>query len=457
MEKEKIQEQINQAASNSEALLSALTKTNEIIQDSNKSLVSAIEQGFKASNEEKTNEVIKSLQNQISDLDAKIKASNEVNNFATPSFEKNEKANQFLQNMRSAFSNKQMIKYSEEDQEIVKSIVNTYDNSLAGFDTKQVFGGEIDYKRTTINQVVNLVDLIPSIEGNNNGSLAFTWYDESYVSMAEANESDPSTQTKLLQRGLVKIHLKAYKSYFRVTDQMILNPQLSDPIIARMFLALERNMQRKLAKDILTGQSATSTDTGAVVGILTNALKSDTLINKVETLASNTLTQKDIILQAQSLKSSYLPNATFLIDKAALYQIFLEEGLDEHYKLEMIDYQNGLARIKTPEGAIPIVSFQTYGNANKIADSDINTYTSLVNGSTINTGFVPGGTNTGKFVSVLADFKSAFALCKGNFDQIGVDNTMRAILEGTSIAGKVSHYGGGVKTEEAISILSIKA
>lgn len=444
--KEQIQSDIKKSAENTENLLNSQKELVEAV----KSLTGSIENGFKSSKEAEESEVIKSLKTEISDLKETVKFSKEGNSSKKESATFNEETQKSLNKFKENFTSRKMVEFEEKEVEALKAVV-TYDNSLVGSPMQETYGGEIDYKRTSINPIFNLVDKSRSVEGSSDGSLAFDWFDESFVKMAMANELDPAEKAKIIQRGKVKFFLKAYKAYFLVSDRMLLSPELSNPTMNKMFTAFERNLQRQIAKDILTGKNAQ----GGVQGILVKALENDTLINKSVTAAANKFTQKDLIMQASSLKPSYLQNAVFLVDRNALYDIFTEEGQDGHYKLEMIDYANGIARIKTPEYSLPIIGFQTYNTA-KFSDSDIDSYASLVDGTNVDSGYVQGGTNNKKVVSILADFKSAYTVCKGSIERAGYDDGIKAILEGSGWAGKVSYYGGGVKTQEAISILSIK-
>ena len=160
-------------------------------------------------------------------------------------------------------------------------------------------------------------------------------------------------------------------------------------------------------------------------------------------------------LVVANLKADYLRGAVALIDRKALHELYNQEALDGHLKIEYFDYANGLAQIRTAEGTFPLVAVESFNNTIAVTQHDgFAGYTSFTNSSvTIDAGYEIGGSNSGKAYVVFANFGQAYTLYRSSTREVGIDQSFRDRLQqGLNAYGMIDYIGGNVTRQEAIAI-----
>lgn len=339
------------------------------------------------------------------------------------------------------------------DSDIIKSLVS-YNNAGVGALQRAVRNaGEIDINLQTSSPVVGLVNTITStsIKG-----VVYDTIDTSVLPPEETLEGMTTEQKKdAIKRGVVEIQPSQEKAWNYITDLVIHGIRggdyRSNPLDAEL-RALDSSLSKKIARKILNGKVNNGK---GVQGILPKALESGTKIAKIPTVTSNTLTLRDVSLVVAGLKADYLRGAVGLIDRKALHSIYNEEAEDGHLKIEYFDYANGIARIRTAEGTFPLVAVESFPNTVASYQHDgFAGYKSFPSaGSDIDSGYIIGGSNSGKAYMVFSNFNLAYTLTRTTTREVGLDDSFKdRLIDGLNVYGMIDYVGGNVTRQEAIAI-----
>jgi HK97 family phage major capsid protein len=479
---EKVASALNAATDANETskeVLKSTQETNETLKSVAGSLAKLAEltEKSEANKEAKEeSEAIKELKSELALVNAKITAS-KTGQIEGKSEEMTKKSSAFLKEFASATLQKSQVKYDARKQENKSSLfddcgvlelksLRTFDNSSAGsFVPNTRIIGSIDINKQTINPVTSVVSNI-SAGAIVAGNLGYDTYDESFVDTKESGEMVGKEESPNILRGQVKIYVTQEAAKIKISDKTLhatMGGELSTDPLLREVMAIERKYEKKIARKILNG-----TNEMGVYGIFNAAQKSGSKIKTLETATANIITLKDISSMCFNLKRTYLDNAVMLIDRAALYELYYDEGNDGHLKIEQFDYTNGIAALRTPERVIPLIGVDSSFLVTDISDNDgFANYTPFAGSVAANqlTGYTPsqfagvsGATvNKGKVAAVLADFNQAYALARSSIVQTGVDTSFANILnDGFTWGGKIGYVGGKPVLEEAITLLTVK-
>lgn len=344
--------------------------------------------------------------------------------------------------------------------------LRTFDNSDAGaFVPVTRILGTININLQTVNPVTSIVNNV-SAGAMVAGDLGYSTYDDSAVDISESNEGVGATETDLSKNGLINIHLAKNSAKVKITDKTLMaaeSGELSTNPITKTFMAIERKYEKNLARKILNGVLGMG-----VNGIFYKAQKSGFRGSVIPTSTGNKVVLADLSVLASRLKGDYLRNAAILIDRAALYELYLEEAADGHLKIEQFDYANGIASLRTAERVIPLIGVDSSYLVSKIAQNDgfanYTPFSGAVSASSL-AGYTPsalssasGATdNEGKVVAVLADFSEAYSLARSSAVKVGYDQSFGNLInDGYVWGGKIGFVGGDVTNEEAIALLYVK-
>lgn len=353
-----------------------------------------------------------------------------------------------------------------------KSMIVSFDNSTAGAAAKErQILGQININLQTSSPVTSVVRNLNG--GKLTQSQGFTTFDESLVDDFESLEGKPKAQSDLVKNGVLELKVGQISAKMPVTDNVIFAAQESEFTfnpINQTLIALDKRFEKKVARQVLNGNSTT------FEGIFTKAQKSDFRGKVITSINNNYVTLQDLSRLGLNLKSEYLRNAVIIVDRAVLYDIYQEEGDDGHLKIEQFDYNSSLAALRTPERVIPLIGvdssvFEIQAGAN---DGFAN-YLSFADGTTqITTGYCPksgypsslkvnGSTyspvtdNAGKAAAILADFNAAYAILRSTAGRMGLDDSLKDLLDlGYGVAGKIGYVGGKTLNSEAINILAVQ-
>ncbi len=216
---------------------------------------------------------------------------------------------------------------------------------------------------------------------------------------------------------------------------------VSIDLLAQQLTFLEQVKAMKKNKLILNGTGQQEAN-----GIITEAKKSGGRISKIQTKVSNAIDLNDLlsaVTDFENFVDYYInPNFAIMIDKSTFGLITRQEALDGHYK-----FNNMTVHI---EGI----------GSNSIL-LRVGTYTIRVMSVDHNAGldsFTEGGSNAGKIVAVIGDFKNGYTY---------LDSTQNVFLDGTNlvtehIKGSVpfynsTYFGGDITDNKALKVLQIKA
>lgn len=434
------------------------------------------EEDKKAKEEAEEVELIKELKSEIALINSKISAGNsgQIQGSSNRMVEKSQK---FLKQFSDNVTNKSLTKHDSIENKDENSLfdscgvfvgksLRTFDNSNAGAEVpeKRILG-TIDINLQTVSPITSIVNNI-SAGSIVAGALGYKTYDESAVDIFESGEMVGKQETPNTVKGNVDIYVTMNAAKVRISDktlhsvsggEMAVNPLL------REFMAIERKYEKNIAKQILNGKNELG-----IYGIFSTAQQSGSKIKVVETENLEKVTLKDISSLGSNLKGDYLRGAAVLIDRRALYELFYDEASDGHLKLEQIDYINGLAALRTPEGIIPLIGVDSSFLVADIKDNNgFGNYTpfaGVVPGSQI-TGYTPSmysgvpdaTVNKGKVVAILANFGLGYSLARSSVVQTGVDNSFGNLLEnGYVYGGKIGYVGGKTTIQESIALLYIR-
>lgn len=353
-----------------------------------------------------------------------------------------------------------------------KSMLVSYDNSTAGAAVKEAqILGQINVNLQTSSPITSVVRNLNG--GKLTQNQGFTTFDESLVDDFESLEGKAKEQSDLVKNGTIELKVGQISAKMPVTDNVIFAAQNSEFTfnpINQTLIALDKRFEKKVARQVLNGNSAT------FEGIFTKAHKSDFRGKVVESANDNYITLEDLSRLGLNLKGEYLRNSVIIIDRAALYDLYQEPAEDGHLKIEQFDYNSSIAALRTAERVIPLIGvdssvFEIQQNFN----DGFASYKSFADGTTeITTGYCPksgyptelkfGGStyspvtdNAGKAAAILADFNSAYAVLRSTAGRMGLDDSLKDLLDlGYGVAGKIGYVGGKTLNSEAINILSVK-
>lgn len=450
---ENIEKSVAVAEKNAEAVAKLVEATSALVEKSSKQ-----------------EEVSKSL-SEVSEIKAELevlKARDLARSKSESSSSEEDNRNEELREIaKSLFERKSVDlsknKFYSELGTLKKSMLVSYDNSTAGAAAKEKqILGQITINLQTVSPITSIVNNVNG--GNITKGIGYSTFDPSLIDTYESLEGKEKEQSELVKNGVIDIYVGQVSAKFPVSDSVLLaaqNGEFSFNPINQTLAELDKRFEKKVARQILNGDSQTFT------GIFTKA-HSSSKIKTVESFNANYVTLQDLSRLGSVIKSAYLMNAAIIIDRAALYDIYQEEADDGHLKIEQFDYSSGIAALRTPERVIPLIGVDSSTLEAMASSNDgFANYKSFADGSTlITTGYCPkqnyvSGSvtdNGGKAVAVLADFNSAYVLSRSTAGRMGVDDSLKNLLDlGYGVAGKIGYVGGKPVNDEAIAILHVKA
>lgn len=475
---EKVAKSLNASTEAKEAAEKAAEEAKET-KESLKSLTGSIGDLVKGMTEKKSeedSESVKELKSEVALLKAKAEAANKGEQGGNTSHkELEEKSLNTIKSFATALESKGLVTFGKNKEEksiygacgvLEQKSLRTFDNSDAGaFVPQKRMLGEIEINLQTVSPITSIINNV-NAGAIVAGHLGYTTFDESLVDIDESSEGVGASESNGVTYGEINIHVAKNSSKVKISDktlhsatsgEMVANP------ITKVFNAIEKKYEKKIARKILNG-----TEGMGVGGILPKALESGTRMEVIPTSVDNKVSLSDISLLCSRLKSEYLRNAVLIIDRAALYELYLEPGNDGHLKIEQFDYSLGIAAIRCAERIIPIIGVDS---SYKVADLSKNdgfaNYTPFSGSVTPANlaGYTPSGLasasgatdNAGKAVAILADFSQLYSLARSSVVQMGYDNSFGNLLNDGSIwGGKIGYVGGKVTNQEAGAILYCK-
>lgn len=475
---EKVAKSLNASNEAKEAADKAADEAKEA-KESLKSLTGSIESLVKGITEKKSeedSESVKELKSEVALLKAKAEAANKGEQ-GGKSLQKDfsEKSLNTMKSFAEALKSKSVITFGKNKEEkslygvcgvLEEKSLRTFDNSDAGaFVPQKQILGDIEVNLQTVNPITSVVNNV------NAGAivakeLGYSTFDESLVDIEESSEGVGATESNGVVYDSIDIHVTKNSSKVKITDKTLhsaISGEMTANPITRVFNAIEKKYEKKIARKILNGSVGMG-----VNGIFHRAQESGSRIDVIPTETDNKIALSDLSLLCSRLKAEYLRNAVLVIDRAALYELYLEAGNDGHLKIEQFDYSNGLAALRCAEKIVPIIGVDSSykvadlskndGFANYTPFSGSVTPANLAGYTQSRLASASGATdNQGKAVAVLANFNQLYSVARSSVVQMGYDQSFGNLLNDGSVwGGKIGYVGGDVTNQEAGAILYCK-
>lgn len=472
---EKVAKSLNASTEAKEAAEKAAAGAEEV-KETLKSFAGSLEtiaKGISEKKLEEESEAVKELKSEVALLKAKAEASNQGSQGGSSLHKEfEEKSANTMKSFVDAVKSKSLVTFgkNKEDKSIYgicgvmeEKSLRTFDNTDAGaFVPQKKLLGNININLQTVNPITSVVNNV------NAGAivaqeLGYSTFDESLVDIDESSEGVGASESDGIVYGQVNIHVTKNSAKVKITDKTLHSANSGEMIanpITKVFGAIERRYEKKIARKILNGTIGMG-----VNGIFARAQESGSKISTIDTYTDNKVLLSDISLLCSKLKSDYLRNAVLVIDRAALYELYLEPGNDGHLKIEQFDYASGLAALRCPERVIPIIgvdsSYKTADISKNDGFANYTPFSGTVASSSL-AGYCPSSCaaatgytdNKGKAVAILADFSELYSLARSSVVQMGYDNSFGNLLnDGYVWGGKIGYVGGDVTNQEAGAIL----
>lgn len=445
-----------------------VTETKETLKSLAGSIETLVTEMSKKKSED-DQDSIKELKSEIALLKAQKDADNQGKSGGASS-EMETKSKRTLELFSKSLENKSSHSFGKEDEKesslynkcgvLERKSLNTFDNSNAGaFVPAKRIIGEVNVNLQTVNPVTSIVN---NVAGGSivAGSLGYTTYDESNVSIKESAEGKGAEQSQEVVMDEINIYVAKESAKIKISDKTLhssLSGELTTNPLNQNLNAIERRYEKGIARKVLNGKSEMG-----VYGIFNKAQESGFNGSVVETENDNVVKLKDFANLSSQLKVEYLMNAAILVDRAVLYELHQEAGNDGHLKIEQFDYNNGIAALRTPERVIPLIGVNSSPLETKVNDNDgFANYETFSGSGTILSGYTKsfgtGTDNAGKALAVLADFSLAYSLVRSSVVQLGYDQSFGNLINNGYVwGGKVGYVGGKPTTTEAMAILTCK-
>jgi len=301
--------------------------------------------------------------------------------------------------------------------------------------------GSFEINKDIPSTILDDVEVLPAIN-ENEGAVAWDTFDESLIEAFEANELDSAQVSKEVVYGNIKLQMEKHAAKMNISADVILNVISSGKQVA----VLERNiagLNRKFEKKIITK---------VFKDIIQKT--NDGIIGKTESTTSsapaNAQARTDLRNFLSTLKKEYIGNSVIYVSRQFINALFAIEASDGHLPLEQFSFNNGIQSFVTPEGIIPVRTFE---------HAQIGTYKALTDGTTnITADWVNASSgNAGKLLAFVGDLKYAYKVVPSSIGLIGYDSNVSSLLSGATVAGKISYAAQGVVGSQGIKVLYAKA
>ncbi|MEY2868974.1 MAG: hypothetical protein RIR01_1450 [Bacteroidota bacterium] len=413
-----------------------------------------------AESEKKSSEVKTELEAQITEIEATLKKQiADIEENSKKSISKIEDAinNGFSKVSEKASSKGYTPLTEKEAKTIAQAIHSQKQIQVVAIDKKTIrFGdatstntidqpatvlGSFEINRDIPSTILDDVDVLPAIN-ENDGSVAWNNFDESLIEAYEAKEMDSAQISKEVVYSNVKLQLEKQQAKMNISSDVIINVISGGkqvPVLERNIAALNRKFEKKVITKVFKD-------------IIQKA--NDNIIGKIASTASSApadaVARKDLRNFLSTLKQEYIGNSVIYVNRQFINAIFSIEASDGHLPLEQFRYENGIQSFVTPEGIIPIRQFE---------HAQIGNYKSLSDGTTdITSDWVNSNSgNAGKLLAFVGDLKYAYKVIPSSIGFIGYSTEASKLLEGATVAGKISYVAQGVVGSQGIKVLYAKA
>lgn len=304
--------------------------------------------------------------------------------------------------------------------------------------------GSFEVNKDIPSTILQDVDLMPAVN-DNEGALVWNTFDESLIEAFEANELDPALTSKEVVYRNVKLALKKVQAKMNISTDVIINVLQGGnqvPVLERNIAGLNRKYDKKIIKDIFQD----------IIASANNNLVGKTATTTQYAPADATI-RKDLRNFLSTLKKEFIGNSVIYVSRQLINAAFSVEASDGHLPLEQFSYSNNIQAFVTPEGLIPVRTFE---------HAQIGTYKSLHDGSTdITSDYTPVtgslSGNAGKLLAFVGDLKFAYKVIPSAMGIIGYESGVGTLLDGATKAGKIGYVAQGIVESQAIKALYAKA
>lgn len=304
--------------------------------------------------------------------------------------------------------------------------------------------GSFEINKDSPSTILQDVDVLPPVNGNE-GTLVWDTYDESLIEAYEANEMDQSKVTKEVVYSNRKLNLKKVQAHMNISTDVILNVLQGGSqviVLDRNIAALNKKFDKKVIKNIFQD----------LVSGVNNGLIGKTASTTQYAPADATI-RRDLRNFLSTLKKEYIANSVIYVSRQLINAAFSIEASDGHLPLEQFYYASNIQAFVTPEGLIPVKTFE---------HSQIGTYKSLHDGTTDITSDYTAVTanlsgNAGKLLAFVGDLKFAYKVIPSSIGLIGYDSNVTPLLTGATKAGKISYVAQGFVETQAVKAFYAKA
>jgi HK97 family phage major capsid protein len=406
---------------------------------------------FKSELEAKSNEEIKSLKMEIEAMQEKQKKSVAVGGQESGSILDKPEIQELV---KKSFTNTSFADRTLIEDKDIKSLVS-YNNAQAGALMKPI---SVEARTITTNAQVQspLPNLVTRITRSSTIGTAYPVFDENFTDINASLEGMSKAEKKeYLSRGVVEINTEFYTEYKTVSNVLIHAVRAGDfqqDVIRLEYEALLRKFDRQVAREILSG---VTTGKG-IKGILQRPFQANSRINVVPTAAVNKPAWQDVANLPSTLKSQYYNGAAFVFDKQAFDELYNDEAQDGHLKSERFSYSqaSGMISLNTAFGTFPVIMIDSFPSTYTGDHAGFANYPVYPNGgSQVTSGYIKGGTNTGKAYAVFANLANCYTLYESSTFEAGIDDSFKdRIVDGFNMMGLAKYVGGAVVLQEAIAI-----
>ena len=345
------------------------------------------------------------------------------------------------QTIAQAIHSKAQIQFHALDKKAIRFGDSTSTNTI---DRPATVMGSFEVNKDIPSTILQDVDVMPAVN-DNEGALVWNTFDESLIEAFEANELEAAQVTKEVVYRNVKLALKKVQSRMNISTDVILNVMQGGNqvnVLDRNIAGLNRKFDKKIIKDVFQD----------VIAAANNSLVGKTATTTQYAPADATI-RKDLRNFLSTLKKEFIGNSVIYVSRQLINAAFSVEASDGHLPLEQFFYSNDIQAFVTPEGLIPVRTFE---------HAQIGTYKSLNDGTTDITSDYTAVTaslsgNAGKLLAFVGDLKFAYKVIPSTMGIIGYDSNVGTLLDGATKAGKIGYVAQGIVESQAIKALYAKA
>jgi len=340
-----------------------------------------------------------------------------------------------------AIHSKSQINFYALDKKAIRFGDSTSTNTI---DRPATVMGSFEVNKDIPSTILQDVDVMPAVN-DNEGALVWNTFDESLIEAFEANEFEAAQVSKEVVYRNVKLALKKVQSKMNISTDVILNVMQGGNqvnVLDRNIAGLNRKFDKKIIKDVFQD----------VIAAANNSLVGKTATTTQYAPADATI-RKDLRNFLSTLKKEFINNSVIYVSRQLINAAFSIEASDGHLPLEQFFYSTDIQAFVTPEGLIPVRTFE---------HAQIGTYKSLHDGATDITSDYTAVTanlsgNTGKLLAFVGDLKFAYKVIPSTIGIIGFDSNVGTLLDGATKAGKIGYVAQGIVETQAIKALYAKA